>query len=82
MLLLVQKNFWNLQDFDEGANKWNQLTRTAGVATMERLDAPADLFIPPLFFGGSGRLPIAPAKEVFLSEAKPQVVLLPEVSRR
>ena len=38
-------------------------------------------FHPSLFLGGSGRLSLAPAKEVFLSEAKPQVILLPEVSR-
>jgi hypothetical protein len=40
------------------------------------------VFHSPFSFGGSGRFSLAPAKEVFLSEAKPQVVLLPEVSRR
>jgi len=66
ILLLVQKNFWNLQDFDEGANKWsNQLTRTAGVATIERLDVPADFFIPLCFSAGRVAFPLPPPRRSF-----------------
>src|SRR5260370_11797178 len=72
MLLLVQKNFWNLQDFDEGANKWsNQLTRTAGVATIERLDVPADFFIPLCFSAGLVAFSFSPPQGRFSLRANP-----------
>ncbi len=45
---------------------------------MERLDAPADFFIPPFSFGGSDCFLLPRAKEVAFSEAKLQVVFMAE----
>jgi hypothetical protein len=45
---------------------------------MERLDAPAEFFIPLLFPAGSDRFPLPRAKEVFLAESTLQAATVPE----
>ncbi len=50
--------------------------------TIERLDAPADFFIPPFSLGETGCFHLPRAKEVILSEAKPSVVFVLEAPKR